>query len=156
VLGGGDPIAAFLFGQHGVLAMNAPGGDEEATARIRTISRVITDRPALLARDRQVFDLYARDLGGRPGDVVCHVVANTLLGLHRASIDYVRDQALAGAQPPGSGEASAARPNARSRNSSTGCATWACATRVPQVADNLLNASKPLRVPRTIAHRRSR
>jgi AcrR family transcriptional regulator len=98
-------FAAFLFDQRGVLAMNAPGGDEEATARIRTITRIVTESPALLARERQVFDGYARelaalvaqDIGAVPGDVLCRVVANTLLGLHRALIDYVRDQALAGA-----------------------------------------------------------
>jgi AcrR family transcriptional regulator len=98
-------FAAFLLGQHGVLAMNPRGGDEEATDQIRTVTRVITDSPALLARERQVFDQYARDLatliaeetGAEPGDVVCRAVANTLLGLHRALIDSVREQALAGA-----------------------------------------------------------
>jgi AcrR family transcriptional regulator len=96
-------FAAFLFGQGGALAMDAP--DEEATAQIRTVTRVITESPALLARERQVFDDYARalarliaeDAGAEPGDVVCRVVANTMLGLHRALIDYVREQALAGA-----------------------------------------------------------
>src|SRR3954470_8021634 len=47
-------FAGFILGQEGVLAMNAPGGDREATARIRTITRVITESPALLARERQV------------------------------------------------------------------------------------------------------
>jgi AcrR family transcriptional regulator len=98
-------FAAFLFGQRGVLAMNATGGDEEATAQIRTVTRVITESPALLARERQVFDHYARtlaaliaeDTGAEPGDVVCQTIANTLLGLHRALIAYVREQALTGA-----------------------------------------------------------
>jgi AcrR family transcriptional regulator len=96
-------FADFLLGQTGVLAMDAP--DEEATVQIQTVTRVITESPALLARERQVFDHYARglatliaeDTGAEPGDVVCQVVANTLLGLHRALIDYVREQALAGA-----------------------------------------------------------
>jgi len=96
-------FAAFLFAQGGVLAMDEP--DEEVTAQIRTVTRVITESPALLARERQVFDDYARalaaliaeDTGVEPGDVVCRLVANTLLGLHRALIDYVREQALAGA-----------------------------------------------------------
>lgn len=98
-------FAAFLLDQRGVLAMNAPGGDEQATSQVRTITRVITDSPALLARERQVFDDYARalaallaeDTGAQPGDVVCHTIANTLLGLHRALIDHVRELALAGA-----------------------------------------------------------
>jgi AcrR family transcriptional regulator len=98
-------FAAFLLDPGGVLAMDAPGGERAATERIQTITRVITDSPALLAREREVFDDYARNLaaliaedtGAKPGDVTCHVVANTLLGLHRALIDHVRVQALAGA-----------------------------------------------------------
>src|SRR4051812_26869143 len=98
-------FAGFLLAQGGVLAMNAPGGDDEATAQIRTVTRVITASPALLARERQVFDDYARalaaliaeDTGADPGDVVCRVVANSLVGLHRALIDYVRANALAAA-----------------------------------------------------------
>jgi AcrR family transcriptional regulator len=97
-------FAAFLLGQDGVLAMNAPGGDEEATERVRTITRVITSSPALLARERQVFDDYAgalaallaEETGAAPSDVVPHAVANALLGLHRALIDHVRELALAG------------------------------------------------------------
>jgi AcrR family transcriptional regulator len=98
-------FGAFLLGQGGVLAMNTPGGDDEATIQVRTVTRVITESPALLARERQVFDHYARALaaliaaetGAEEGDVVPLVVANALLGLHRALIAYVREQALAGA-----------------------------------------------------------
>jgi AcrR family transcriptional regulator len=97
-------FAEFLLGQHGVLTMEAPS-DEDATTRIQTVTRVITDSPALLARERQVFDHYARSLAALlaadiqvdRGDVVCHVVANALVGLHRALIDHVREQALTGA-----------------------------------------------------------
>jgi AcrR family transcriptional regulator len=105
---GQSVIAAFgdfLLGQGGVLAIDAPGGDAEATDQVRTITRVITASPALLARERQVFDHYAQALaalladetGAEPDDVVCHAVANAMLGLHRALIDHVREQALAGA-----------------------------------------------------------
>jgi AcrR family transcriptional regulator len=98
-------FGAFLLGQGGVLAMNTPGGDDEATIQVRTVTRVITESPALLARERQVFDHYARALaaliaeetGAEEGDVVPLVVANALLGLHRALIVHVREQALAGA-----------------------------------------------------------
>jgi len=98
-------FAGFLLDQGGVLAMDTPGGDDAATAQIRTVTRVITDSPALLARERQVFDHYARalaaliaeDTGAEEGDVASRVVANSLLGLHRALIDRVREQALAGA-----------------------------------------------------------
>src|SRR3954462_9559010 len=96
-----DAFGDFLLGQGGVLAIDAPGADEQ----IRTITRIITESPALLARERQVFDRYAQTLaallaeetGAEPGDVVPHVVANVLLGLHRALIDQVRRKALAGA-----------------------------------------------------------
>jgi AcrR family transcriptional regulator len=98
-------FGAFLLGQGGVLAMNTPGGDDEATVQVRTVTRVITESPALLARERQVFDHYAlalaaliaEETGAEEGDVVPLVVANALLGLHRALIAYVREQALAGA-----------------------------------------------------------
>ena len=97
-------FGAFLLARGGVLAMSSPGGDDEATERIRTVSRVITESPALLARERQVFDRYAETLaaflaeetGAKPGDVSPRVVANAIIGLHRAIIEYVREQAAAG------------------------------------------------------------
>jgi AcrR family transcriptional regulator len=98
-------FAGFLLGQGGVLAMDAPGGDDEATNQMRTISRVISESPALLARERQVLERYAEsltallaeDTGAERDDVACRVVANALIGLHRALIGHVREQALAGA-----------------------------------------------------------
>src|SRR5262245_45872098 len=52
----GDSILAavrgFLMAQRGVLAMRSAGGDEEATEQLRTVTRVITESPALLARER--------------------------------------------------------------------------------------------------------
>jgi AcrR family transcriptional regulator len=95
-----DAFAGFLLGQGGVLTMDAPEADEQ----LRTITRIITESPALLARERQVFDRYAQTLaallaeetGAKPDDSVPRVVANALLGLHRALIDQVRREALAG------------------------------------------------------------
>lgn len=66
---------------------------------------MITDSPALLARERQVFERYAEALaaviaeetGSVPDDVEPHAVAHALLGVHRALIDYTRRRALAGA-----------------------------------------------------------
>jgi AcrR family transcriptional regulator len=107
--GPGDSILAavrgFLMAQRGVLAMKSSGGDEEATEQLRTVTRVITESPALLARERQVFAQYAQALaaliaeetGARPGAIEPQVAANVLLGVHRALIDYVRARALAGA-----------------------------------------------------------
>jgi AcrR family transcriptional regulator len=95
-----DAFADFLLSQSGVLTMDAPEADEQ----LRTITRIITESPALLARERQVFDRYAQTLaallaeetGAKPDDSVPRVVANALLGLHRALIDQVRREALAG------------------------------------------------------------
>ena len=104
--------------------------DAEATEQIRTVTRIITESPALLARERQVFDRYAgalaallaEETGAEPGDVVCRAVANALLGLHRALIDHVRAEALAGASAARDpSRASRPRPSARSRSSSAGC-----------------------------------
>ena len=52
----------FMLVQRGVFEMKAAGGDDEATERVRTITRVITESPALLARERQVFDEYSSSL----------------------------------------------------------------------------------------------
>ena len=52
----------FLLRQRGVFAMQGPDGDEAATEQLRTITRVITESPALLARERQVFARYAEAL----------------------------------------------------------------------------------------------
>jgi AcrR family transcriptional regulator len=98
-------VRGFLMASRGVLAMKSPGGDEEATEQLRTVTRVITESPALLARERQVFAQYsqalaaliAEETGARSGAIEPQVVANSLLGVHRALIDYVRERALAGA-----------------------------------------------------------
>jgi AcrR family transcriptional regulator len=95
-----DAFAGFLLGQGGVLTMDAPEADEQ----LRTITRIITESPALLARERQVFDRYAQTLaallaeetGSDATDVVPSAVARAMLGLHRALIDEVRRAALAG------------------------------------------------------------
>src|SRR4051812_37855231 len=42
-------FAEFLLGRGGVLAMSNDGDDDEATRQIATITRVITESPALLA-----------------------------------------------------------------------------------------------------------
>jgi AcrR family transcriptional regulator len=95
-----DAFSGFLLGQGGVLTMDAPEADEQ----LRTITRIVTESPALLDRERQVFDRYAQTLaallaeetGADADDAVPRVVANALLGLHRALIEQVRHEALAG------------------------------------------------------------
>ena len=106
----GTSVAAafrdFILKQRGVFDMKAAGGDEAATERVREVTRVITESPALLARERQVFAEYSRSLaaliaeetGAAPGDVVPAAVANALIGVHRSLIDYVRERTMAGAR----------------------------------------------------------
>jgi AcrR family transcriptional regulator len=106
----GTSVAAafrdFMLRQRGVFDMKAAGGDDEATERLRAVTRVITESPALLARERQVFADYSRSLaaliaeetGAAPGDVVPAAVANALIGIHRSLIDYVRERTMAGAR----------------------------------------------------------
>src|SRR4051812_49680259 len=43
----------FLTQQRGILAMSGEGNGEKATEQMRTVTRVITESPALLARERQ-------------------------------------------------------------------------------------------------------
>jgi AcrR family transcriptional regulator len=101
-------VRGFLLEQSGVFDLMRSGGETEATKQLRTISRVITESPALLARERQVFDRYAQSLaaliaeesGAAAQAVEPHAAANALIGVHRALIDYVRARVLAGATAP--------------------------------------------------------
>ncbi len=105
---GESALAAFralLLQRRGVFDLQASGGDAEATRRLHTMSRLVTESPALLARERRVFDRYAAALaellaeetGADPGDVEPRAAANALLGVHRALIDYSRERARSGA-----------------------------------------------------------
>ena len=103
----GEPaLAAFrraLLEEGGLLAQ-AEAGDEEALARLRTVNRVIAESPALLAREQQAMARSAADLaallaaetGAPRDDLRPQVVANALLGLQRAMIDYVRRRVSSG------------------------------------------------------------
>ena len=106
--GPGESVPAafgrFVTEPRGLLAANEP----EASQQLATITRIISGSPALLARERQVFDHYTRSLAGliaeetgaRPDDVEPWVVANALMGVHRALVEYVRRQVLAGRRGP--------------------------------------------------------
>ena len=95
---------SFLMEQRGVFDTR----DEDATEQLRTITRVITESPALLAREREVLGRYtealaallAEETGAGAGAVEPRVVAEALIGIHRSLIDYVRRRSLAGAAAP--------------------------------------------------------
>jgi len=78
--------------------------DPAATEGMRAAARVITGSPALQARQHEIFDRFtttlaafiAEERGMAAGDVEPWVMANALIGLHRALIDFTHRQALAG------------------------------------------------------------
>ena len=104
---GESAIAAFrtfVMRQRGVFDLRG----EQATEQLRTITRVITESPALLAREREVMGRYtdalaallAEETGARAGSVEPQVVAAALIGVHRSLIDHVRRRTLEGADAP--------------------------------------------------------
>lgn len=94
----------FVLQQRGLLAAQDP----EAIEFLAGLTRTITESPALLARERQIFDRYttslaaliAEETGSGTGEVEPWVAANALIGVHRALIDYARRRILAGARNP--------------------------------------------------------
>jgi AcrR family transcriptional regulator len=108
----GEPVlAAFrraLLEEGGLLAQTE-AGDAQALERLRTINRVISSSPALLAREQQAFTRNADALAARlatetaapAGDLRPQVAASALLGVHRALIDYIRGRLLSGDEPGG-------------------------------------------------------
>jgi AcrR family transcriptional regulator len=99
-----DAVAAFLLTPRGAFARLPAGDRAAALAELRTVTRVVTQSPALLAREQRVFERYTASLaallagetGAKADDVEPRVVANALIGVHRALIDYVRRRTLAG------------------------------------------------------------
>jgi AcrR family transcriptional regulator len=78
--------------------------DPAATEGLRAAARVLTSSPALQARQRDIFERFtdtlasyiAEEQGMAADDVEPWVLANALIGLHRALISYTHRQALAG------------------------------------------------------------
>ena len=103
-----DAFGRFVTRPRGLLAADDPTVIE----RLAGLTRMITDSPALLARERQVFDRYtstlaaaiAEEQGVAPDDVEPWVMANALMGVHRGLVDYSRRRILAGARNPELGE----------------------------------------------------
>jgi AcrR family transcriptional regulator len=79
--------------------------DDAAAGELMSVTRMIAASPALLAREQQIFARYtdalaqliADETGSRAGDLRPYVVANALIGVHRALIAYVRERLEAGA-----------------------------------------------------------
>jgi len=95
----------FVLTRRGLLAEQDPA----AVERLAALTRMITESPALLARERQIFERYtaslaaliAQETGASADDVEPWVAANALMGVHRALVDYTRSRIVAGARNPG-------------------------------------------------------
>jgi AcrR family transcriptional regulator len=103
---GTPALAAFrsvVLGGQGQLERIA-AGDRAALDQARTTARVISASPALRTRERQALAAIAADLAGvlgPPGDPVARAVANALIGVHGALIEYARAQVLTADRPAG-------------------------------------------------------
>jgi AcrR family transcriptional regulator len=94
----------FVTTPRGLLAARDP----EQVEHLAAITRVITESPALLAREQQIYAKYidalakllATETGASPGDPEPWVVARALVGLHQAAVDYSRREILAGTRNP--------------------------------------------------------
>ena len=94
----------FLSEPRGLLASDDPKVVEELAA----IVRVIAESPSLLAREQQIYLRYtvslaaalAQESGADADDVRPWIVADTLIGIHQALVDYSRRQILAGMRNP--------------------------------------------------------
>jgi AcrR family transcriptional regulator len=91
----------FVLQSRGLLAERDP----EARKRLAELTRMIVESRPLLAREREIFDRYtaslatviAEETGARTDGVEPWVVANALMGIHRALVDYSRSRIVAGA-----------------------------------------------------------
>jgi AcrR family transcriptional regulator len=94
----------FVLQQRGLLAERDP----ESARQLEGVTRMISESPALLAREEQVFDRYteslsaliAQETGAEAGDVQASVAANALIGVHRSLVHFTRARILAGVPPP--------------------------------------------------------
>jgi AcrR family transcriptional regulator len=91
-----DAFGRFILEPRGFFA--AP--DERTARELLAVGRMIAASPALLAREEQILARYTRalarliadEVGAPEGDLRPYVTANALIGVHRALIDYAREQ----------------------------------------------------------------
>jgi AcrR family transcriptional regulator len=102
----GESIVAafgrFVLTPRGLLASS----DQEAVTELTKVTRVIAESRALQIREREIYERYVRSLADviaaehpQEPEIVPWVIANALIGLHRAVVDDVRRQVLAGVDP---------------------------------------------------------
>lgn len=91
-----------------VLTVSGVLADDQGTEQVVTFARIVVDSPVLLEREREIFARYTQSLAAliahetetTGDDIEPWVVANALIGVHRALVDYVRRGALAGRRNP--------------------------------------------------------
>ncbi len=94
----------FIAEPRGLLASKDP----EAAERQAAMARVIEESPALRAREQAILagftnslaELLREEVGAGPDDVEPWVMANAMLGVHRALLAFARGQVLAGTRNP--------------------------------------------------------
>jgi AcrR family transcriptional regulator len=97
-----DAFGRFVQTPRGMLASY----DDETRQRLEGVSRMIAASPALLAREQQIFAGYtdslaallAEETGG--SGIEPWVVANALMGVHRALVSFARGRIVADAGSP--------------------------------------------------------
>jgi AcrR family transcriptional regulator len=91
-----------------VLTVSGVLAEDQATEQVATFARIVLESPALLEREQQIFSRYTQSLAAllaeeteTPGDdIQPWVVANALIGVHRALLEYVRRGSQAGRSNP--------------------------------------------------------
>jgi AcrR family transcriptional regulator len=90
----------FILEPRGLFVAESDAAADELIA----VTRMIAASPALLAREQQILARYtdalarliAAETGAKRGDLEPYVMANALMGVHRALIAYVRERLDAG------------------------------------------------------------
>jgi AcrR family transcriptional regulator len=98
------PVGRTVIAAFGEFVLEPRGlfaAEDDVVAReLVAVARMIAASPALLAREQLIFARYtdtlaqliAEETGARAGDPRPHVVANALIGVHRALLAYVRER----------------------------------------------------------------
>lgn len=97
-------LGRFVTTPRGLLAARDP----EQVEQLAAITRVITQSPALLAREQEIYAKYtdalaallATETAAEENDIDPWLVARALIGLHQAAVDYSRREILAGTRNP--------------------------------------------------------
>jgi AcrR family transcriptional regulator len=99
-----EAFARFVLVPRGLLSEKDPRAVEQLAA----LTRMIIESPALLAREREIYDRYTASLaallgeetGAEVDDLEPRVAAEALMAVHRSLVDYSRGRIVAGERNP--------------------------------------------------------